>query len=85
MTTDEGRSAPDLLAQEPGVDSNGFPLCDVCNKSAVWSEVHGWRHSTEEYKFDVPSNLDDSGHEVSAKRWGAMAPVWKHRLRGDVS
>lgn len=67
--TDAGRCAPDLLTQGSGADSNGFPLCDVCDKPAVWSEFHGWRHSTPEYRFGVPATLDGSGHEVTAKRW----------------
>lgn len=60
-------------------EANGFPFCDTCTLPAVWSEFHGWRHSTPEHKFGVPSHLDQSGHKVTAKSWWDDKPEWAAR------
>lgn len=45
------------------------PFCDTCGKSAIWSEIFGWRHTNKEFPKGIPSDKDKSGHEVTAKEW----------------
>lgn len=49
----------------------GFPWCDTCGRSAVWSETWGNLHVTPDFPHGVPQRLDRSGHDVTFREWNA--------------
>jgi len=52
--------------------AKGAPFCDTCGYPAVWTEGHGWLHSTPENPFGAWR--DERGHEVTAREW-SRTPV----------
>lgn len=81
MTNDKTETTPadPMAAHIADCRAQGFPFCDTCDLPAVWSEFYGWMHSTPEHKFGVPKHFDESGHEVTAKKWWTDSPSWSDR------
>lgn len=72
------------MTEPTAAPANDLPSCDTCKLPAVWSEFHGWRHSTDEFRFGVPTHLDQSGHTVTAKEWWDTPPAWADRSSSPV-